>query len=609
MQQKQIIWRQSLLGMMLLCFGLTAYAEGLVVIPDKEVIDLGSAPINTFGNQQKVEFRYATDGEYQISFEGDDRADFYTPSPFFYDTWSHSASAYVTFNPKSAGEKKIYIVARKGGAEVRRITVKGVGLSPSSPIIKVDYQQLPFGTIYIGSGMDLTARVSLSQSTATPTMEIRGKDKDEFKIFGTLRANQANQEVSIQFTPIREGDKDAEFVIRYGGIEQIVPIVAKGAYRPQYIYATPESLTFSEVHTNEQKQLSLELTLVQVNREPTYSFEGEGSEFFKVSKKTFEADAPSSHAVLTIDFCPERIGIFTPEFVIKTERQEKRIPIFAQVFEQAMPEIKLNPETVDFGTREIGSYHFREVTLTIENTSAVPLVSIEEDSSGAFGLLSKPKSGTSSFKIDFEPTVRGELHAKLVISVGSITKRFELKGISTGPDAVISADKSSLDFPDTPIKQKSAARGLNLRLKYLSKDVAVSVIGDHADEFLSSKQSLSRLAEDAYLEVVFAPKTVGAKRAILKLTTPDKEVEIPLSGNAVQESALCEVSQEPELSIQRKDGLLILTPRDGGGDLTIYSSEGLLLHHFASVATEVRLLLSSGVYLIHYNRISKKVIL
>lgn len=584
-----------------------AQSDPVTVTPNVRELDFGSTTVGQYSAVQTISFKAdPMDFNYSFSFEGDQINDFYQYKRPFFD-YDGTATAMFMFAPKSAGAKEAYLVLKLGSEEVLRITVKGVGVSAASPEITTDLSLLEFGEVLLGQQKSVELHVTSKNSTSSITTEIEGRHAGEFKIKGSVSPNMASQPLSVTFTPTTEGQKEAFLVIKDGEVIKRISLNAS-AKKPE-IKITPsvETLTFADTYVGEKSaEQSVTFTFANVTEAFSISIDGthKGDFSYKGS-----LDPTKATGTLTLTYAPQAAGKSDATLSVTSGGKTAIVRLAGTAYEKKTPEIVVTPNAFDFGRVQINTYLTKEVTVEVRHTSAIPTLQLEGAGKDIFNIVSTAKAGTFQLKLGALPNKKGIHEASLQIRVDQVEVSVPIRLECWAPEAVLESDVKSIVFPKTPIMSSASQKSVNLTLRNLSEDVRVTILGANATEFRATKEVLSRVSETHYLGVTFVPTTMGAKQAILRLTAEDKQIEIALSGEAVEGVGVAEVSATHGWSIAVEGGLLTIQTLQQGQQLSIFTASGEWVYSQPVNDAKVSVALEKGVYLVRYANETVKVII
>jgi hypothetical protein len=206
----------------------------------------------------------------------------------------------------------------------------------------------------------------------------------------------------------------------------------------------------------------------------------------------------------------------------------------------AVPNITLNPATINFPTLASGATENQIVTLTNNSSSSLPVAAVYTTGSGysetdnCVGTLASLQSCSVTVTLSPQGTL-GTLAGDLMFSLqgGLATDSVPLSGVSTTD---ISASPSSLDFgSSTLVGAASAAQQISLTNMTSSAQPADPLFtGDFSAASSNCPATLNSGASCA-VQVVFAPTTSGTQQGKMTLSFSDGSpaLVVPLTGTGV----------------------------------------------------------------------------
>lgn len=581
-------------------------ADDIIVIPDKEVIDVGTCAIGEYGAVSSVTFKVASDGFlYDVEIGGPGVNDFYIYKRPFFDE-NNEATAQVMFHPQSRGVKELHLVLKKDGVALRTVKFVGEGISDSDPIITTDYMELDYSQVEIGTEKSIDVEVHL-QNCAEINTYFEGTHANEFYVEKKLDASLEVQKLRVFFKPTVEGDKEASLVFQSGDIRKILSISAKAIYPQEDLFTSTTQIRFSDTHINEvSKSQFVEVEYLNMVQPPQLLFEGEEAESFQVIGTIPQG---SGNKKLELVFCPKKIGENTATFKVKGREKCIEIQISGLCIDNVPVEITSDTQVLDFGRVEINSYISKDLFITVTNSSEIPVAEITGTDKDDFGILTSPGSGKSKMIVDFLPTSTGVKNAVLKISLGDALLEIPIKAECYGPDPIITVDKTELVFDDTEINSSSVERGVNLTLQYVSDDLNLTVVGENAGEFVLSKDVIPHDIYDGFFTVTFKPVTEGNKQAKVIISNSVFTHEVLLRGKAIKKSVNIDTVNAGSFWDTSNKGCLVLVTEQVGGELSVYSLNGELCYSCQVHEKVLTVNLQPGLYIAKYKNEKVKLLI
>lgn len=579
----------------------------VTVTPDAAVLELGSTVVNKYSSPQSIKFKvtpYNFEMNLSVVFESAQEQDFYLSKRPFFD--NGEAEASIMLAPKSIGHKEGYFVLKQGNKELKRIKVVGTGIREGQPEIITDYAQLTFGKIFLGESKTINLKVSTRNSGSSIQISKRGIDASEFSVKGTLLPNRSEQTLQVTCTPRTKGDKRAELVFTDGAVEFLLSLSATAMEVIPSIIPNVQQVTFPDTYVGQSApEQILSFTLEHITTPPVITIDGINKSDFWVRGAL---NAESSSGELTVGFTPQEAGAKTATLNIASGKGACSIELNGQAYKNLPPTITITPKTVDFGRVEIQTFEKQSIEVKIENTSEIPQLSLEGDDKEIFSIMSPARANHFSLTIGAIPNSEGIKRAELIIKLSSTAFRVPLQLECYAPQPKLTADRSELIFPETMVQKRSVEKGVSLYMKHLSQNVQVSIIGENAKEFATSKKEVDRIAEQGYVVVTFCPITPGEKQATLHLASGSIVIDIPLRGKAVKDNATEEVRTASFVVTQEPGGILHCRVTQPGQLLQAFSVDGSLIAKQVVFGNEAILQLPVGVYLISYQEELAKII-
>lgn len=581
----------------------------IVITPDVREVDLGTTIVGQYSSPQSITFKVnPIDFEYNFSFEGDQAGDFYQYKRPYFDYGTGEATATFMFAPKSVGPKKAYLILKYGTEEKVRITIKGEGIAASSPEIITDLSALEFGNVLIGSQKELSLSVTTKNSSSYYiSSEIEGENAAEFQVEGTLNRNTENQILKITFKPTSEGYKNASLVIKDGEVIKKVSISASAQKPEAKITPSVEKLQFPDTYLGEtSSSQTISFTFANLTENISIAIEGTHAKDFSYQGSL---DVHAAQGSLTLSYQPQTAGKSEAVLKISSTGTTCAVPLVGMAYEKKAPEIVANPQSFDFGDVQINTYVTKEIAIEIRHTSALPQLQLSGTDKEIFNIISSPQSGAFTLKVGALPNKKGSLQAAVEIQVEAVSLSIPITLNCWAPEIVLQADPEKLEFAKTPIMSHSVEKGINVRLKNLSEDVTVSITGENASEFQSSKTTLSRESESGYVGVTFCPTTLGNKKATLILSAEGKTVEIALEGEADYGIGVQRIDERNPLQAVPNHNTLHVWVSQPGELITIVSPTGVVVYSQRMDRNELAIPLNYGTYIVRYQNHSVKTII
>ncbi|RMH23021.1 MAG: choice-of-anchor D domain-containing protein [Acidobacteria bacterium] len=343
----------------------------------------------------------------------------------------------VTFRPDRQGPAAATLrIHHDAAGSPHEVPLSGLGLAPG---IRVRPPVLELGEVPVGSRggavaavIENTGLAPLRIASAIPA----GDDARAFEIAGdgcsgrTL-APETRCEIAVRLRPRRGGSYRGELVVRHNaGDPERIPLAGTGL-APQ-LAVTPEGLDFGTVVLGAGRELRLEL--ISRGRAPLrvdgLRLAGRGRRHFALVDPgcTRRPLPPGRRCALRLRFAPTAVGEHGArlEIVHDGESGPASVPLVGRGAEPPRPQLAVEPESLDFGSRPIGSAG-EILTLTIANAGDADLelaaLRLAGPHAADFQLVPGscagrgrvPPAGSCTVGVRFRPSAAGRRGARLVI--------------------------------------------------------------------------------------------------------------------------------------------------------------------------------------------------
>jgi PGF-pre-PGF domain-containing protein len=446
-------------------------------------------------------------------------------------------------------------------AETFDLAINGTGVGTLTvsepPEIAVDPASVDFGDVAVGGSATEAVTVTNDGSTALEltSIGITGADADAFAIASNGSSTVAPGEsttVEIEFAPESTGETSAGLEIGSNDPDApstTVPLSGTGDPAPD-IANTPKALLFGTVTTADSETTRLLVTNfgdmpLEIN---SVNITGLDAGAFSIVDGGSSTVAPGERTEIRVGFAPDSVGPKTAQLEIDSnDPNESTATVDLLGTGAGVPEIAVDPATVEFGTVTIGDSASEDVTVTNTGNAnlTITAVSLGGPDAGAFDApsldepitLAPGESVTEA--VTFGPTSAGEKTATLSIESddpAQQTTEIALSGTAEEAVSDIAVDPAAVEFGEVTVGGAATDSVAVSNEGDAPLDLtAVSVTGSDAGAFAVTDSGDGTVApgETTTVEIEFAPESAGAKSAGLEIESNDPDAPsttVPLSG-------------------------------------------------------------------------------
>ena len=457
---------------------------------DATDFNFNKVEINTTSDAQTINVtgENLTDAPtFEIS--GDDKDDFKAEGTLATD----GGAINVTFAPTSEGVKNAVLTITSGSLS-QTVNLTGEAFKVT---LNADATDFNFDKVEVNTTSDAqTVNVTGENLTDTPTFEITGDDKDDFKAEGTLATDGGA--INVTFAPTTEGVKNAVLTITSGSLSQTVNLTGEATA------AAPEQATKTIV----------------INVENIGGTEVLGT-------SSYDGGAERTWTTNNVNFGGKFI---TSNNNNQPSGAEKGTLIQAQASTGVIYNTTALPgKIVSITLKQAGAE--KESVLSVGTTEQGRLVDAEAGNSTAGGtqISSSTTGWTSSDLGDNQYTYFAIRRGTGASYFSSIEIVYE---VSTDP--ALAVNTTDLDFATVIVDNTSEAQTVNVTAENLTEAPTYEITGDDKDDFTATGDLT---VEGGAINVTFAPTTKGTKNAVLTITSGDLTQTVNLTGNAEESLA------------------------------------------------------------------------
>jgi Abnormal spindle-like microcephaly-assoc'd, ASPM-SPD-2-Hydin len=468
-----------------------------------------------------------------------------------------SCSLYISFTPSASGLREAQLEVLNNGENSPTIAeLSGRGLSQE---LTVSPSPLIFPTTTVGNSSESHVTVANNSEAAVMihNVNIEGAGSSAFNTNGSDCGASLNPgqscKISIRFSPGNEGEERAFLHVRSEGnpSEQIVEL--SGISAPPQLSFEPESYEFGLQSVKEgSAQTTMQLRNtgegpVQVSLE----ISGSGSNDFNIgTSDCYGATlAPNETCSIQVHFDPNETGFYVAQVRARANNGATFTAEVSGTGGRAV--LSGSPNPADFGEATVGSTGLTR-TITMTNSGDLPgglfITLISGGDAASFQLVEEDctaarlePEGSCSAEVRFQPTGPGLRSAKLTFVGGEEgVVQVELNGLGLAPELALSP--SGHDFGSQAENSAGPAQIFAITNEGKTSVAlnAASITGVNPDQFRLSTDTCTAATlgpgEGCQLGARFAPDSVGAKTATLRLAAGPESLTASLSGTGVPSS-------------------------------------------------------------------------
>ncbi|HEY9188962.1 MAG TPA: choice-of-anchor D domain-containing protein [Ignavibacteria bacterium] len=494
--------------------------------------------------------------------------------------WSATKTAtWFDINPTSGVNNNLVTVSINSttsiapGVYYQNITLTAPNAGTSSPkIVVVKYtllgpginvtSNINFGDVMVGSYKDTTITIT---NTGTSTLIISGlsfsgTNASMFSIVGNpglpINITAGNsRNLTIRFTPSSIGIKNARLTILHNVplVDSSVVNLTGNGTKP-LLSINPTLINFGNVIVNYSKDSIINISSIgnaNVNLNSFILTGNDASSFSITPPQLPYVISAGSVYNLPVRFLPNSIGVKNAILIINHDAESSPDTVLLTGV-GVQPQIKISPDTLDFGDVITGSFKVLPFTITNPGTAPLTISSITKagndiaqfnrysvPDSSSLPIIVNPQS-TITVWIRFSPISDGQKSSYWILNhnaSGAQTNLY-LKGKGVTPNLLFNPS-SELDFGNVLLNSYKDSIVEIINNGTTSASILnIDISGTNASEFTFSPITLPKTlnpSEKLVINLRFLPLSLGNRTANLKIKnslTPDDYI-INLKGNGV----------------------------------------------------------------------------
>lgn len=447
--------------------------------------------------------------------------------------------------------------------------------------VRVDPRSVAFGSVVLGSTATpqvVTLRNLGTSAIAISSIGIAGADAGDFAISsttcGTRLAGSSSCSVSVTFTPLADGSRQAALTFNHSGFNssQTVSLSGTGTGTISTLTVMPQSLSFGTVNVgvaSAAQAVTLQSTGTTTISIASVTITGANPGDFSIAGNTCGSSLQGSATCsISIAFNPTAAGSRTATLVISDtpSGSPQQVMLSGTGNVPAAGGVTVSPTAITFASTSVGSTSAGQ-TIMLSNSSGAGVTlgaaSFSGANAGDFAIASNScgaslaAGGSCATSVAFKPSVVGARAATLSISANGTALQVALTGTATASSTGgVSVSPTSITFADTAIGSTSSPKSVTLSNNG-STAISISSIaitGTNASDFaITSKSCGSTLisASSCSATMTFTPSATGTRTASLVFTdnAGNSSQIVPLSGSVPVASTLSIAPMNPTVQV------------------------------------------------------------
>ncbi len=383
----------------------------------------------------------------------------------------------------------------------------------------------------------------------TPTAIAVGGDFSETDNCQNAAMNAgASCAIQVTFSPTQTGGLSGQMTISAnvaGG--QLTVVLSGNGVNAGTVAVAPGTLSFGAVEVG-KTSAALQVTIENsgANAIPITSV-NVAAPFVIANNACGSSLAANSDCALSVTFAPTQAGAVTGTLTIVEAGGTQTVQLSGAG--ASPPSDNLSPASLTFSGTIVGAFSPAQ-TVTLTNSSGVPLTSVAVSTSGPFQVSSncgtQVTGGAScGISVVFVPTGPGTQTGNLTVADASKTQTVTLTGTGLSPP-VIGVDPASLSFPSQQIGTGSVPFVLTVSDSGGApmSNVGFQITGLSANSFSTGSSTCGVVLNNGSsctVQVIFTPAATGGNTATLTVSSSTlgvKSATVALSGTGTAASGL-----------------------------------------------------------------------
>gem|GEM_PF-2498919 len=252
---------------------------------------------------------------------------------------SGSCRMQVMFSPASTGTKSAALLIRTSDGSEKSLSLSGTGIETVANVsdISVSSPSLFFENVAVGNsaGSKLGIYNRGAADINISGISVTGANASEFSVSDTETcvnqslAPNASCEITVRFSPVSQGPKNASLLIQSGASPHEVPLSGESAGSAGEFSVSPGSLSFGEISPGENSTKVMTVYNNTADSESvTVSVSGDAASEFAVSDNcSGQTLMPGASCSFEVRFSPNSAGEKRASLLIQPNASPSEVPL------------------------------------------------------------------------------------------------------------------------------------------------------------------------------------------------------------------------------------------------------------------------------------------
>jgi hypothetical protein len=456
-------------------------------------------------------------------------------------TWSSSVPAVATINSSGLASG---VAAGNTTVKATQGAVSGSAtLTVALPPITLNPTSIAFGSKAVGTitttpvtvTNNSTAAIAISSIAITPKGTVSYTETNNC---GTSIAASATCTIQVTFDPQSAGTKNYSVTVTDSAGTQTVTLTGTGVAPP--ITLSPATIAFGSkaVGTATTTPVTVTNTSTAAMAITSIAITPKGTVSYTETNNCGTTIAASATCTIQVTFDPQSAGTKNYSVTVTDSAGTQTVTLTGT---GVAPPITLNPTSIAFGSKAVGTVTTTPVTVTNTSTAAIAITSIAITPKGTVSYTETNNCGTSiaasaacTIEVTFDPQSVGTKDYSVTVTDGAGTQTVTLTG--TGVAAPITLNPTSIAFgskavgtatttPVTVTNTSTAAIAIT----------SIAITPKGTVSYTETNNCATNIAASGTctMQVTFDPQSVGTKDYSVTVTDGAGTQIVTLTGTGV----------------------------------------------------------------------------
>ncbi|MGQ9609334.1 MAG: choice-of-anchor D domain-containing protein [bacterium] len=319
----------------------------------------------------------------------------------------------IRFTPLTAGLKTgtITIVSNDPDEPIKLVPVQGNGVDVPKPNIRVSTTSIDFGNVELGKSSTKEFKI-FNDGDALLSISSIISSNSQFSVLNWSDVLPGKAvTISVSFTPITLGLKIGIITINSNDPDEptkTVSVQGSGIKVPiPDISVDPTYLDFGRVEVGKSSTKDFKIYNTGDGELQITNISSNHSNFTVINDST--KVLPGSFITVLVRFMPQSVGLKSGTITINSndpDEPTKRVSVIGNGIPVPVPDIRVEPTSLDFGSVEIGTYLIKELRIYNDGELPLQISSIQSNNTQfetSTGTQVSP-GGVLSITVKFSPT-------------------------------------------------------------------------------------------------------------------------------------------------------------------------------------------------------------